>query len=113
MENPTLTAIGDAMDAAALRHSVLANNIANAKTPGFRASDVVFQARLQALRESDGPSTSIELRGDAPFNGTSYVDVQHEMALMTANAVRYESLAALAASHFHQMQSIISDGRSA
>ena len=43
-----------AMDAAALREQVLSNNIANIDTPGFKRSDIDFNATLrQAMGEAE------------------------------------------------------------
>jgi len=44
-----------ALDAAALREQVLANNIANIDTPGFKRSDVDFNAALRQAIEQDLP----------------------------------------------------------
>jgi len=82
------------------RQSVLASNVANADTPGYRRSDVVFQERLDAasrVRRSDphhlsGPGGSAsegwkavrEARGDRPDgNG---VDFDRELVELTRNA---------------------------
>jgi flagellar basal-body rod protein FlgB len=99
MDDGTLQAVGDAMDASALRHQVLAGNIANARTPGYRARDVSFArlvdgARAPQVVEQGGP-----------------VDTQRAVAQMTENAVRYQSLAQLATAHLHILASIAHDGR--
>jgi flagellar basal-body rod protein FlgB len=77
---------------------VLANNLANAETPGFQRSDVDFHSTLaQALKTGD--STAIEstsftpqvdrqtLRADG--NG---VDIDVESADMAKNGLEYDAL---------------------
>jgi flagellar basal-body rod protein FlgB len=49
------------LKAASLKQSVIANNIANADTPGFRRSDVRFQSLLaKALEKGDTELAGIE-----------------------------------------------------
>ncbi len=46
-----LPVLGKAMDAYSLRHRVMADNIANANTPGFKRSYVPFESELRELVE--------------------------------------------------------------
>ena len=45
----SIVGVEKAMQGSLLRQQVLANNIANANTPGFQRSDVNFQAALQQI----------------------------------------------------------------
>ena len=55
----TQLALERAISGASMRQSVLANNLANAETPGFQRSDVDFHATLaQAMKTGD--ATTIE-----------------------------------------------------
>lgn len=49
-------ALHSALDGIALRQRVIADNIANVDTPGFRATTVDFEASLQAAIASGDPS---------------------------------------------------------
>lgn len=42
------------LDAAALRHQVINNNIANAETPGFKSSSVEFESMFKKALKSGG-----------------------------------------------------------
>jgi flagellar basal-body rod protein FlgB len=42
-----------AMDAAMIRHQVISDNIANVDTPGFKRSQVTFEAQLKRALESE------------------------------------------------------------
>jgi flagellar basal-body rod protein FlgB len=46
MENITYELLKKSLDAAALRQRVIAHNIANINTKGFKRSDVVFEEKL-------------------------------------------------------------------
>src|ERR1700709_2047698 len=51
----TQLALERAISGASMRQSVLANNLANAETPGFQRSDVDFHGALsQAMSSGDG-----------------------------------------------------------
>ncbi|MHB1419349.1 MAG: flagellar basal body rod protein FlgB [Bacillota bacterium] len=78
--NPTIVALEKSLDAAALRQRVIANNIANVNTPGFKKSGVTFEKNLKAaLGESVGTADSLSLARTNPQHmsgGTSTVDLQ-------------------------------------
>src|SRR3954470_3128093 len=94
----TQLALERAISGASLRQQVLANNLANAETPGFQRSDVDFHSTLaQAMKtgdpnaiESTGFSPQVDnqtLRADG--NG---VDIDVESADMAKNGLEYDAL---------------------
>ena len=98
----TQLALERAISGAALRQEVLANNMANAETPGFRRSDVDFQSTLAAAMKT-GDARAIEATGftsetdstvmRADGNG---VDIDVESANMAKNGLTYEALVSIA-----------------
>jgi flagellar basal-body rod protein FlgB len=105
------------LNATAARREVLADNIANADTPGFKRSDVTFESQLQRAIESEKepefpaemtdprhiafdevidyrtvkPKISVEY--DSNFrNDKNNVDIDKEMTLATKNAMQYNAL---------------------
>ena len=100
-----------AISGAAMRQSVLANNLANAETPGFQRMDVNFHDSLaQAMRTGD--SSAIEsvqftprqdnqtMRADG--NG---VDIDTESATMAKPGLAYEALVSVARTRIEIFQS--------
>jgi flagellar basal-body rod protein FlgB len=94
----TQLALSRAISGAAMRQELLANNLANSETPGFRRQDVDFQSQLaQAMKTGDArsiESTSFTPQTDntvmrADGNG---VDVDVESANMAKNGLTYEAL---------------------
>jgi len=102
------------MEVYTMRHKTLANNIANAMTPGYRAEKVSFEEEYRAmlypkpqplqltqthedhLRNAQRKTFSqihpyVEYRDD-PMNdtGLNNVDIDKEMAEMAENSLRYE-----------------------
>jgi flagellar basal-body rod protein FlgB len=51
----TMALLEAAMDISTARHSLIASNIANVDTPGYRAKDIAFEKELNiALRQVEG-----------------------------------------------------------
>jgi flagellar basal-body rod protein FlgB len=112
----TQLALERAISGASMRQSVLANNLANAETPGFRRMDVDFHDTLaQAMKSADSAtieSTSFTPRQDpgtmrADGNG---VDVDTESASMAKNGLEYEALVSVAKARVQIVQSAMGVG---
>jgi flagellar basal-body rod protein FlgB len=98
----TQLALERAISGASMRQGVLANNLANAETPGFQRSDVDFHTTLaQAMKTADPnaiESTTFSPQVDyqtlrADGNG---VDIDAESADMAKNGLEYEALVSVA-----------------
>jgi flagellar basal-body rod protein FlgB len=97
----TQLALHRAISGAAMRQEVLANNIANAETPGFRRSDVDFHSALaQAMKTGD--ATAIESTSFTPQQEAQVmradgngVDIDVESANMAKNGLEYDALIAV------------------
>lgn len=110
-----------ALGAAGKRQEVLANNLANVNTPGYKRLDVDFdgvlaqavdaartgdRSRLDALRPGVLQDDAVAVRAD----GNS-VDVDQEMAYLAENNVRYNALVQLTQKKLETLKYVISDGR--
>jgi len=99
--DPSIVGIEKAMQGSLLRQQVLANNIANANTPGFQRSDVDFQSALAQAFSSGTPSTSqldqITFSPQPAANGAmqvdgNTVDINTENADLSENTLDYQAL---------------------
>jgi flagellar basal-body rod protein FlgB len=97
--DPSIVALEKAMSGAELRQTVLADNIANANTPGFQPSDVDFQSVLaQAVGQGDGASQLEQVTfsptpvqtGAVQVDGNG-VDVNAQMADLSENSLYYQA----------------------
>src|SRR5690348_13812341 len=70
------------------RQQVVASNIANADTPGYRTKDVDFQSEL-ALQMSGIKPTISEVSGLRTKNDGNNVDVDREARLLAENALKF------------------------
>jgi flagellar basal-body rod protein FlgB len=116
----TQVLLNKAMDSASARTDVIANNIANVDTPGFKRSELVFEEKFQKLLDSQSNPDNDKLRttnkrhiqiGQAPMDLESFepeirklkdlsyrndennVDIDVENANMTKNKIFYDAMA--------------------
>jgi flagellar basal-body rod protein FlgB len=100
--DPTMQGLADALTLHQRRHEVLASNLANVETPGFKAQELDFKTALQdafgAERSDDDPTHKPSLVEDAAApvrpDGNS-VDLDLQMSKLSANDGRYVALAKL------------------
>lgn len=110
----TLISLSKALDALSLRHEVVADNIANVNTPGFKAKRVRFQDELRsALSRGDPGSVRpvIEEDGLQTRRDGNSVDIDLEMARLAETTILYSALSRLVSERFALLKSIISEGR--
>jgi flagellar basal-body rod protein FlgB len=89
----TQLALERAIQGAALRQTALANNLANANTPGYRRVDVDFHSALgRALSSGTETDGTGAVRADG---GT--VDPDAEAAKLAANALEHQAAVQVAA----------------
>jgi flagellar basal-body rod protein FlgB len=93
------------LQAANVRHRVLASNIANTDTPDYRARDVdfksIFDEETLKLRVTDprhlkgpaagGEDAEIKVQNRDPWADGNNVELDMEVAKMTENALLYET----------------------
>ncbi|HVM19829.1 MAG TPA: flagellar basal body protein [Egibacteraceae bacterium] len=93
MNDVTMTALQSALRGLATRQRVIADNVANIQTPGFRAGRVEFESALAAaLSDGDAPSVSATTtRSNAPtrLDGNN-VNIDDETIGMLETTMRYE-----------------------
>lgn len=130
--NDTMQILAKALDTASLRQSVLAHNIANVNTPGYKRSYVVFE---ESLQKALGKNKGITLAGDKPGHirppqtaaevrpvvetdrNTSLrqdgnnVDIDAEMVQVAMNSINYNAAASQLNSRLGILRYVINDGR--
>lgn len=85
--SPMFNLLQRGLDASALRQRVIANNVANLNTPGFKKSYVSFEEQLKAAMESGGGP----LKGAHPLHiGVSNMDVKPEVKQVKDTTMRYD-----------------------
>ena len=125
----TLTeGLGAALDLYQARHQVLAENIANSETPGYRARDVEFSEELATAlappeRGTETPGNPASVAPPAPEvaptidrdatikpDGNSVaIDVQ--VGRLSENAFKIQALSQILASRYEGLKRVIDGGK--
>lgn len=108
-----LDRIERAMDVLSKRQQLVASNISNIDTPGYRTVDIDFDAALARAMESPGAAMT-EARpigGLAVRNDGNDVNVDREMLNLAATRGRFEISTEMARLRFKQLRAAIEDGR--
>ncbi|WP_395688936.1 flagellar basal body rod protein FlgB [Caenimonas koreensis] len=122
LEAITTTALGLALDAAALRHQAIASNIANHATEGYATQQVDFASQMEQARrslDSKGYIDAFSLAGvrvettpALDSNGAPLkVHLDAQMADMAGNAVQYQALTRALSRHLSLLSLAASDGK--
>lgn len=121
------------LDAASRRQSVIANNLANVDTPGFKKSVVTFEDELIKAMNTGGeiagfvtnskhipigrkavadvqPKTLVQ-RDTSLRNDGNNVDIDEEMAKLSMNSIMYNALTQQISGEFTKLKSVIKEGR--
>jgi flagellar basal-body rod protein FlgB len=128
----TIPILEQAVNFGQARHNVLAGNIANLDTPGYKARDlspVVFQERLkEAIEARNSPESegnafggSDPLSSDDPAlhlddafetilrHDDGKVSLEQQVAELTKNQMQYNTALAVLTQQFHLLQAAISE----
>lgn len=128
----TIGLLGNAMDLRAARHKLLASNIANQETPGYRAKDIDFESELR--KRTEGPSNDVCLAGtndghiagvtgtsvnaptvhdrvtDLPGFDANSVGIEGEMSRLSENTLMYTAASRMLRSKFNLLMTAIKEG---
>ena len=114
-----------AADASWKRNDVLANNIANADTPGYKRKDVQFETYLiGAIGGTDDLNKTVSEMDLSDLNATTYteqaglsyrmdgnnVDITTENVELAKNQIRYNTLMTSINHEFQDLKAAISGG---
>lgn len=114
-----LSNLQEALDRTTRRHSLLADNLANVNTPGYKRQDIDFNIVLNSklnpkgvrqrdmqekLAQQASDNTSLRLDGNN-------VDMEREVMAVTETELRYETLTGLTQSYFSELKNVIHEGK--
>jgi flagellar basal-body rod protein FlgB len=116
-----------ALDAGALRQRVIASNLANVSTPGYRSQDVQFEELLQgetdrlrmectqpghlATRSAAAPRPVVRARGgEAGASGVNDVVIEREMTELAENTIHFQALSQFLANKYRAIRDSIRSG---
>jgi len=109
--------ISKLLSASSLRSRVIAGNLANMSTPGFKRRTVQFEDQLFKAMEHGGSAASkvqpeVVVDEATPGNPDgNNVNLELEMNAMRENRMAYETYATILETNLGMLQSAISEGR--
>ncbi len=120
-----INVLDKAADASWIRNDVIANNIANADTPGYKRQDVSFEGELQrALGNSRYKSMDSKIKGvqTADLTPRTYtdsasfsyrldgnnVDIDTENVTLVKNQLKYNGISTAIDAEFQNLRSVMS-----
>lgn len=123
--------VGKVLDMQLQRQNVVASNMANIKTPGYRARKLMFEEEMQAALGLDAKgkmSLTDQKHMPAAFDpnnfgaewskafkprivhGEDRVDLDKEMAVMAKTNLQYSALTTVIRSKFEGIKQVITEG---
>ena len=118
-----INVLDKAADASWIRNECIANNIANATTPGYKRQDVAFESELKKAlggssdvahmdqRVAKVKTSELNPKAYTDLNGYSYrldgnnVDIDTEQVQLAENQIRYQALMDSINSEFSNLKS--------
>ena len=91
------------------RQKLVASNIANADTPGYKTRDIDFQAEFQ--RRIDGAAPQVMEPDLATKNDGNNVSLDRETRLLAETGIRFQMASLLARGQLRQIKTAIQEGR--
>lgn len=112
MLNPIAKHLERYMDLLSVRQKLVASNVANADTPGYKTKDIDFQGELQRHMENT-PAETVDVKNLQTRNDGNNVNVDREARLLSENAIRFQMASQLMKSQIRAVKSAIQEGKSA
>lgn len=130
--NDTFVALQKGLDASSLKQQVIANNVANINTPGYKKQDVSFEDEFKRAIDNKYDASMLQtdprhLPGGSSLDsvgitvntmgGTSMrydgnnVDIDEEMSELAENNIRFNALAQLMSGRLSSLKTVINGGR--
>jgi len=123
--------LGGALDVLTERHGVIASNIANVDTPGYKAKEINFKDAFKGALEKSGiamkrsredhmtagsvqssPSAFIrEQINNSMRNDGNNVNVDNEMTQLAQNTIMFDMAVQMIGKRFEALKYTISEGR--
>ena len=110
MLNPLGNSLEKYMDLLSAREKLIASNIANADTPGYKTRDVDFQTQFQSLLNG-GQAQATEVTGLKVKNDGNNVNLDREAQLLSETAMRFSAASNLIRGQFKTLRMAIEEGK--
>ena len=114
IDTPLIRGLERVLDMSAFRHQVIASNLANVDTPGYRTRDVrSFTGEIEQAMAGEEPTftpAAHEIRGLLERPDGNNVSVDRESLLLAQNQLRFQVAVQFLKAEFHRLTSAITGG---
>lgn len=130
-DSPVMFALARQLDSSSLTQRVIANNVANVNTPGFKKSQVSFREQLRQALDAKAPALAtadprhiggaanisqvapkvVQERDTIMRYGQNNVDIDQEMVNLAANQIIYDISASSLSGKLGALGYVIRGGR--
>ncbi len=113
VDNPMVGALSRYLDLAAFRAGVVAGNMANVDTPGYRTRDVDFARELHRALDGDSMTKpeAREISGLIERPDGNNVSVDRESLLLAQTQLQFHTGVELLRSEFRRLSTAINEGK--
>jgi flagellar basal-body rod protein FlgB len=112
MLDPIAGSLERYMNLLSARQKLVASNIANADTPGYKTKDIDFQSEFRSLIAGGTPNIT-EIGGLETKHDGNNVSVDREARLLAENALRFVVATNLMRTEIRAVRNAIDEGKSA
>jgi flagellar basal-body rod protein FlgB len=119
IDSPLMRGLERVLDVSALRHQIIAANLANIDTPGYRTRDLrpfageierAMAGKESSLSEQSFTPVAHEIRGLLERPDGNNVSVERESLLLAQNQLRFQVAVQFMKAEFHRMSLAITGG---
>ena len=110
MLDPIAGSLERYMDLLSARQKLVASNIANADTPGYKTQDIDFASEFRGLINGGSPRV-VEVTGLEVKHDGNNVSMDREARLLAENALRFNVAVNLLRAEIRAVRSAIQEGR--
>lgn len=100
------------MDLLSARQKLVASNVANADTPGYKTQDIDFQFEFTSLVNGQQPQT-VQADGLPEKPDGNNVSMDREARMLAENAMRFNVASTLVRGQIKQIRDAIEEGKGA
>jgi len=116
IDTPLLEALGRFLDVNAYRHTLIASNLANVDTPGYRTRDVDFGAELRragaaGMEYAIFQPAARQVQGLIERPDGNNVSLERESLLLAETQLRFREGVELIRAEFRRLASAINEGK--
>ncbi|HVY91352.1 MAG TPA: flagellar basal body protein [Bryobacteraceae bacterium] len=109
MLDPVGAGLEKYMDLLSARQKLIASNVANVDTPGYKTQDLDFQSEFESA--VGGSPARVEVPGLKANNDGNNVSLDRENRLLAETALRFNIASQLMKSQINRMKSAIDEGK--